>query len=237
MRRAAAGRHRAGAAGLDELAQPGAAHPRADRRRARAITARCCRARDSSTRMCAICCGQVGLPPEVGGHVSARAVRRHEAARLHRHRDLPAPQGDHRRRADQRARRGRAAPGDGHARPRAAGTGRRGDAGRPRHGADGAVRRPARRDVCRPAGGGRADRRDHHGAAASLHADADRQPALAGAEGDDAGHSRAGAAAARPAARLRLPSALPACRRRAAASSGRSCAAVAAGAQAACHLA
>ena len=68
--------------------------------------------------------------------------------------------------------------------------------------------------------------RDLHRAAASLHADADRQPAVAGAQGDDAGHSRPGAAAARSAARLRLPSALPAGRRRGAASSGRSCATV-----------
>ena len=94
--------------------------------------------------------------------------------------------------------------------PRAAGTRRRGDPGRPRHGPDGAVRRPARRDVRRPPGRDRADRGDLHGADASLHADADRQPAVAGAQGDDAGHSRAGAAAARPAARLRVPSALPA---------------------------
>ena len=51
----------------------------------------------------------------------------------------------------------------------------------------------------------------------SLHAAADRQPAVAGTQGDDAGHSRAGAVAARPAARLRVPSALPAGGRRAAA--------------------
>ena len=49
--------------------------------------------------------------------ISARTVRRHEAARLHRHRDLPAAEGDHRRRADQRAGCGGAAPGDGDARP------------------------------------------------------------------------------------------------------------------------
>ena len=77
--------------------------------------------------------------------------------------------------------------------------------------------------------------RDHHRAAASLHADADRQPAVAGAQGDDAGHSGPGAAAARPAARLRVPSALSAC--------GRALPRRAAGAarrwrrrQAACHL-
>ena len=68
----------------------------------------------------------------------ARVERRHEAARVHRHRDLAAAEGDHRRRADQRARRRRPAPDHADAEPRPAATGRSHPAGRPRHGADGA---------------------------------------------------------------------------------------------------
>ena len=49
--------------------------------------------------------------------VSARAFRRHEAARLHRHGHPARPQGDHCRRANQRARRGDPAAGDGDAWP------------------------------------------------------------------------------------------------------------------------
>ena len=57
-------------------------------------------------------------PVQAGGaaqphlrHVPARAERRHEAARLYRHGRCPASVADHRRRADQRARRGGAACG------------------------------------------------------------------------------------------------------------------------------
>ena len=60
-----------------------------------------------------------------GRQVSARAERRYEAARVHRHRHQPAPQGDHRRRADERAGRRGAAASDGDA---AAGPGRAGAA-------------------------------------------------------------------------------------------------------------
>ena len=204
MRQAAAGPDRAGAAGLDELAQPGAAHPRPDRRRARATTASDVTARQldgARARSPA-----AGRPAARGRrHVSARAQRRHEAARLHRHRHQPAPQGDHRRRADQRARRGGAAPGDGDARPGPAGAGRRRDPGRPRHGADGPVRRPPRRDV-RRAGWSRSRRSATIFTAPlpSVHADADRQPAVARAEGRRSRASRGSrrrCATCRPAAR------------------------------------
>ena len=63
----------------------------------------------------ASCCDSVGLRREVADDVPARAERRHEAARLHRHRHQPAPEVDHRRRADQRARRRRPAAGHGDA--------------------------------------------------------------------------------------------------------------------------
>ena len=46
-------------------------------------------------------------------HVCPRALGRHEAARLHRHRHPADAAGDHRRRADLGARRGDPAPGDG----------------------------------------------------------------------------------------------------------------------------
>ena len=89
-------------------------------------------------------------------HVPARTERRHEAARVHRHRHPAQAAGDHRRRADQRPRRGDPAPGDGDHRPRPEGAQRRRDPDRPRHGSDGAVRRQGGGDVCRPAGRGRA---------------------------------------------------------------------------------
>jgi peptide/nickel transport system ATP-binding protein len=58
----------------------------------------------------------VGLDPNRrGATLSARAVGRHETAGLHRHRRLPRPRPDHRRRADQRA--GRHHPAPCHADP------------------------------------------------------------------------------------------------------------------------
>ncbi len=99
-------------------------------------------------------------------HVPAPAERRHEAAGLHRDRREPLPQGDRGRRAHERARRGRPAPGHGHAGPGPDGAGGRGHPGRPRHGADGPVRRPPRRHVRGPAGGDLAGSRGLHGAAA-----------------------------------------------------------------------
>ena len=63
MRAAAAGRHRDGAAGVDELAQPGGAHPRPDRRRAGRSRQRLSR-RELAARVRALL-AQVGLPPEV----------------------------------------------------------------------------------------------------------------------------------------------------------------------------
>ena len=110
---APAGRDRAGPAGRDELPQPGDPDPRPDRRRAprprrggHGAAARRSPARSAAPGR-----------PRPGGrrHVPARAERRHEAARLHRHRGEPLPEGDHRRRADQRPGRGRAAAGDGDA--------------------------------------------------------------------------------------------------------------------------
>ena len=122
MKAAATRPDRAGRPGLDELAEPGGARPRPDRRRPggprrEAHEKRAGRAGDEPA-------GQGGPVAPGGEHVPARAQRRDEATRRDRHRHQPAPQGDHRRRADQRARRRRSAPGDGDAqeisRPRSA---------------------------------------------------------------------------------------------------------------------
>ena len=55
----------------------------------------------------------VDLPTDIMSGYAPRVEWRHEAARLYCHGHPPAPQGDHRRRANQRARCRRAAPGDG----------------------------------------------------------------------------------------------------------------------------
>src|SRR5262249_40808054 len=112
-----------------------------------------------------------------------RAQRRHETARMHRDRDLPAAEGHPRRRADQRARRGRAAPGHGHATARTGAARRIVVAGRPRHGSDGAVRESTRGDVRRPPGRSVAGARAVRGAAASVRKVVDRESAVARGEG------------------------------------------------------
>ena len=81
----------------------------------------------------------------------ARAERRQKQRVVHRHRHRAQPKHHRRRRADQRARRGRAAPGHADARPACRRAGRRGDPDRPRHGPDGPVRRHRRR-ACTPGG-------------------------------------------------------------------------------------
>ena len=201
------GRHRDGRPGRDELAQPGDPRARPDRGRAPRSRRPALEGRARRADRRPACSGSAW--PARRRHVPARAERRHEAARLHRHRDQPAAEGHHRRRADQRPRRRRPAPGDGDAAERPGRAGRRGDPGRPRHGADGPGRRPARRDVRRHAG--RAVRRpsDLRGAAPPVQPAADRQPAVAGQEGRLPGHPRAAAVAARQAEGLPVPSALP----------------------------
>ena len=91
--------------------------------------------------------------------------------------------------------------------------------------------------VCGPIGRGGADRRHHHRAAASLYTLADREPALAGAQRGAARHSRPGAAAARTAAGLRVPSSLPDRGGALPHREARSAAASATDASVACHLA
>ena len=103
-------------------------------------------------------------------------------------------QGHRRRRADERARRGRAAPGHADARPAAGRARRRGRADRPRHGADRAVRRYGRRHVRGQARRDRPGPADHRSAAAPLHPAADRQPARHREEAGAARHPRPAAA-------------------------------------------
>ena len=91
----------------DQMADAILAHsPRMSRRGARPRGSPSCSPRSGSIR-------------EVAGKYPARALRRHEAARGDGDRDVAAPQGHRRRRADQRPRRGGAAPGDADARPAA----------------------------------------------------------------------------------------------------------------------
>src|SRR5205085_3159556 len=80
--------------------------------------------------------------------------------------------------------------------------------GRPRHGIDGAIRRPARHHVCRPTCRGGADRRHHRAAAPSLYARPDRRAAVARGARHARRHPRPRALLARIAIGLRLPPAL-----------------------------
>ena len=108
---------------------------------------------------------------------------------------VAAPQGHHRRRADQRARRGRAAPGHADARPAAGRARRRGRADRPRHGAR-SPSSPIRSASCTRAGSSRSARSTDviASAAPSLHAAPDRQPARLDEQAGAARHPRPAAA-------------------------------------------
>ena len=184
---------------------------RPDRRRPARTTACGCPRRELDARDRRAAAARSACGREVADMYPARAERRHEAARLHRHRHQPAAQGDHRRRADQRARRGRAAPGDGDA---GAGAGELGaavilvghDMGLMAQFVDrlGVMYAGKLVELC--AGRARSSREPLH----PVHPAADRQPARRWTQkGVFQGIPGLPPSLLRPAAGLRVPSALP----------------------------
>ena len=142
--------------------------------------------------------------------LSARALRRHAPARHHRARQRLPARFHHRRRADHRARRRGA---EGRARHAARGAARDplvDDPRHPRHRRARQRHRPARHHVCGPAGGGGPHRRRDPQSAPSLHGASRSQPAAHRRRDAEARARRRAAQSRRSAARLPLPSALPA---------------------------